>query len=217
MFKHHLSLRAMALALLFAVGCSAASATGYVWLEPAGDSVLARQGQLLPSARQKPASAVALAQPRAFLADGQALTIERSTEAYVVRTSPATADVRFTAIEATAQGVLNHYQARWGRTETKAVNDLELVPTEPNGNTFQLMWKGKVVAASEVTVETAEGWRRSLTPAKDGTVGFTPWMPGLYVIEVSARVNDSSVVYEGRTYDDVRHTATLSFDVPTQR
>lgn len=203
--------RLAALALICAAWSAQAAAAGYVWLERSGDAVQARQGKLLPSAGEKAAAPAALSQPRAFLADGRSLAVERQADAFLVRATPGT-DLRFTAIEAT-QGVLTHYQARFGRAETKAVNDLELVPTEPNGNTYKLMWKGATVAASEVSVEHSEGWRRSLNPARDGTVSFTPWMPGTYVLNVSARVNDSSVMYEGRKYDGVRHTITLSFEV----
>ena len=87
------------------------------------------------------------------------------------------------------------------------------MPTEPNGNTFKLVWKGNTVAASQVNVDTAEGWRRVLKPAKDGTVTLTTPFPGLYVLEVTARVN-GAVTVDGKKYEEVRHTATLSFDVP---
>ena len=210
MIDQHKRIRPWLLGLALLAG--SAQAAGYVWLERTGDTVQARQGRLLPIAADKSARPATLSQPRAILPDGKSLAVERQSDAFIVRAEPGT-DLRFTAIEATPQGVLTHYQARFGRAETKAVNDLELVPTEPNGNTYKLMWKGRAVAASEVSVESAEGWRRSLTPAADGTISFTPWMPGLYVLEVSARVNDSSVMYEGRKYDDVRHTATLSFEV----
>ena len=203
--------RLTALAVLLAIWCSQVAAAGYVWMERSGDVVQVRQGKLLTSAADKAAAPVVLAQPRAVMPDGKTLAVERLGDAFVVRATPGN-DLRFTAIEAT-QGVLTHYQARFGRAETKAVNDLELVPTEPNGNTYKLMWKGATVAASEVSVEHSEGWRRSLNPARDGTVSFTPWMPGTYVLNVSARVNDSSVMYEGRKYDGVRHTITLSFEV----
>lgn len=203
--------RLTALAVLLAIWCSQVAAAGYVWMERSGDVVQVRQGKLLTSAADKAAAPVVLAQPRAVMPDGKTLAVERLGDAFVVRATPGN-DLRFTAIEAT-QGVLTHYQARFGRSESRALNDLELVPTEPNGNTYKLVWKGQVVAASEVSVEHAEGWRRSLTPAKDGTIGFTPWMPGVYVLNVSARVNDSTVMYEGRKYEDVRHNATLSFEV----
>jgi hypothetical protein len=108
--------------------------------------------------------------------------------------------------------VLNYYQAKTGRSETKAVNDLELVPTVANGNTFKLVWKGNTVAASQVNVETSEGWRRVLKPAKDGTVTVNTLFPGRYLLEITARVNGSATV-DGKKYDDVRHTATLTFEV----
>ena len=203
--------RLLALFLVCAVWATPASAD-YVWLERSGDGLQARQGKLLPSQGGKTAPAGTLAQPRAVLASGQVLEIERQGEGWTIRPTPAP-DVRFSAVEPAAQGVLILHQARFGRNETRAVNDLEFVPLEPGGNTYKLVWKGATVAASEVSVEHAEGWRRSLVPAKDGTVGFTPWMPGLYVLHVSARVNESEVMYEGRKYNDVRHTATLSFEV----
>jgi hypothetical protein len=52
-----------------------------------------------------------------------------------------------------------------------------------------------------------------LKPAKDGTVSLATPFPGLYVLEVTARVN-GAVTVDGKKYDEVRHTATLSFEVP---
>jgi hypothetical protein len=126
--------------------------------------------------------------------------------------APGEGDARFTATHPGSDGVLTYYNARFGRGEAKAVNDLELVPTEPGGNRFRLMFKGRPVAVSQV--QTSEGWWRTLRPDADGTVGFEPAFPGLYVLDVSARVNDRSVTFEGKTYNDVRYTATLSFEVP---
>ncbi len=74
-------------------------------------------------------------------------------------------------------------------------------------------WKGNAVPATQVNVDTSEGWRRVLKPAKDGTVSLTAPFPGLYVLEVMARVN-GAVTVDGKKYDEVRHTATLSFEVP---
>ena len=122
-------------------------------------------------------------------------------------------DARFTALRVGSDGVLTYFHARYGRQETKPVNDLELVPTMPGGNVFQLYFKGRPAAASLVNVETASGWRKALRPGKDGTITLDTPMPGLYVLEVSAKVNNATVSIEGRTYEDVRHTATLSFEV----
>lgn len=181
----------------------------YLWLQREGQTLKVQAGEL-----QSPAKALpALTDPGPVPPEGKPTPpYEQAADHYSF--TPGTGDARFKATRAGTDGVLTYYQARFGRQDTKAVNDLELVPTEPGGNTFRLMFKGRPVAASQVNVDTSEGWYRVLTPAKDGTVSFTPAFPGLYVLEVTARVNNGSVTVDGRKYDDVRHTATLSFEVP---
>ena len=180
----------------------------YLWLQKdASGGATAHVGGL-DSGRQPLAGVVA---PRAFLADGKDLPLTTDAERFSVPVSDA-GDLRMVARRVADNTTLTVYQARWGRAETQAVNDLELVPTMAHGNTFKLVWKGKTVAASQVNVETSEGWRRVLKPDSDGTVSFNPSFPGLYVLEVTAKVN-GSVTVDGKKYDDVRHTATLSFEV----
>lgn len=185
-----------------------AAQADYLWLQPDGARAKVFAGELARPLAQLPA----LADAKPVLPEGKTLPVETAADHYAFAPQGA-GDQRFTGVRASADGVLTYFQARYGRAEAKAVNDLELVPTEANGNRFQLFFKGRPVAASQVNVETSEGWRRVLAPAKDGTVGFTPWMPGLYVLEVTARVNNGSVTLDGKKYDDVRHTATLSFEV----
>ena len=180
----------------------------YLWLQTEGGRAKVYAGELARPLAQLPA----LADAKPVLPEGRTLPLVTATDHYAFQPEGA-GDQRFTAVRAGSDGVLTYFQARYGRAEPKAVNDLELVPTEANGNRFQLFFKGRPVAASQVNVETSEGWRRVLTPAQDGTVGFTPWMPGLYVLEVTARVNNGSVTLDGRKYEDVRHTSTLSFEV----
>lgn len=194
--------------LLAALALAAPAHADYVWLQKDGAGTTAAYvGEL----GKTPLPAATVAAPRAFLADGKDLPLAAEASRMLV-TTPASGDLRLVASKVTDGHVLNYYQARWGRAETQAVNDLELVPTSANGNTFKLVWKGNTVAASQVNVDTSEGWRRVLKPAKDGTVSFDPSFPGLYVLEVSAKVN-GSVTVDGKKYDDVRHTATLSFEV----
>ena len=51
-------------------------------------------------------------------------------------------------------------------------------------------------------------------------VGFTPEESLVVIVtrnnrvEVTARVDNGSVTLDGKKYDDVRHTATLSFEIP---
>lgn len=181
----------------------------YLWLQPEGPSARVYAGEL----GQPRTSLPALTDARVVLPQGRTLPLETGVGHLSFQPEADGGDQRVTATLAGSDGVLTYYQARFGRSETTAVNDLELVPTEANGHTFQLVFKGRPVAASQVNVDTSEGWRRTLTPAKDGKVSFTPSFPGLYVLEVTARVNNGSVTLNGKKYDDVRHTATLSFEV----
>lgn len=179
----------------------------YVWLEPGQAGTRAFVGMHEANIQTDVA---ALNSSRAFVADGKELLLQKEKNHFLI--APAEGDVRLTAQVVSQGEVLNFYQAKLGRSETKAVNDLELIPTEPNGNVFKLVWKGNAVAASQVNVSTSEGWLRSLKPAEDGTVTLKTPFPGLYVLEVAARVNGSAT-YQGKKYEDVRHTATLSFEV----
>lgn len=203
----HNAQRLAALACLW-LAVSMPARADYLWLQSGDGQVRVYAGELGKPLAPWPT----LVDARAVSPDGAVVPLQNSADHRAF--APASgSDSRFTATRAGADGVLTYYQARWGRTETQAVNDLELVPTEPNGNTFRLVFKGRPVAASQVNVDTSEGWRRTLTPAKDGTVSFNPAFPGLYVLEVTARVNNGSVTLNGQKYDDVRHTATLSFEV----
>lgn len=212
-FSFRLSALSRTLSLAAALFSIAGAAQAqYLWLQREGPVVEARMGELGKSSQPL----AGLLAPRAFLADGKDLPLTAEAERLAVIAPPSAADLRAVTSRVdntSGTPALIHYQARFGRTETKAVNDLELVPTEPNGNTFKLVWKGKTVPASQVNVDTSEGWRRVLKPARDGTVTLGTPFPGLYLLEVTARVN-GAVTVDGKKYEDVRHTATLSFEVP---
>lgn len=199
--------RAAALALA-CLAVSLPARADYLWLQPEGSEARVYAGELRKPLAQWPA----LADTKAVLPEGKTLPLETAAGHLAFR--PASGgDQRFTATRAGSDGVLTYYQARFGRQDTKAVNDLELVPTEPNGNTFRLFFKSRSANASRVNVETAAGWSKSLTPNANGTVTLDTPIPGLYVLEVSAKVNNASVSIDGKKYEDVRYTATLSFEV----
>lgn len=177
----------------------------YLWLQTEGTHAKVYAGELRKPQDKLPA----LTETKVVLSNGRATTVADSQFSI----AESKGDLRYSATRAGADGVLTYFQARHGREDVKAVNNLELVPTTANGNTFQLIFKGRPLAASQVNVETSEGWYRTLTPSSDGTVSFTPSFPGLYVLEVTARVDNGSVTLDGKKYSDVRHTATLSFEV----
>ena len=197
-------------ALLALAACALAgyAHADYVWLQRDGAQARAYAGEL----PRRSAALPSLQAPRAYLADGKDLPVAPQA-GHIDITAPGGDDLRLSTFHITGSGAVTYYQARTGRSETRAANDLELVPTTPGGNTFKLVWKGQTVAASQVNVDTSAGWRRTLAPAADGTVQLETPFPGIYVLEVSAKVN-GSVTVDGKQYDDVRHTATLSFEVP---
>jgi hypothetical protein len=177
----------------------------YFWIDGDADSTRIQSGEL-----NKPQSAALAVQgARAFSADGKAIALQAADDAYLA--AHRSGDLRFVANRIDGQS-LTIYHARFGRQETRAVSDLELVPTTPAGNSYRLFWKGNAVAAAQVSVSTSEGWSRTLRSGSDGCVSFIPGFAGLYVLEVSARVNGAASV-DGKKYDEVRHVATLSFRV----
>ncbi|WP_034386881.1 hypothetical protein [Comamonas composti] len=208
--SRHTTLRWPGAGLVFAAGLLAATLAraDYLWIQPEANGAKVFAGELRKPLEKLPA----LQDAKAVLPEAGEARYAQAADHFDV--PGAAGDTRFVATRIGADGVLTYYQARFGRAQTEAVNDLELVPTEPGGNTYRLIFKGRPVAASQVNVDTSEGWHRVLTPAKDGTVSFTPYIPGLYVLEVTARVNNGSVTLNGKKYDDVRHTATLSFEIP---
>jgi hypothetical protein len=180
----------------------------YLWIErAAGQPAKAYLSEYQPT-EHLPLAALQNAQQRlagdkhdALRPSGDALVFDAATPG----------DVRVRATRADGKA-LTVYEAREGRGETKAVNDLELVPTTPGGDTFKLSWKGTTVAASQVNVYTSEQWSRTLKPGADGNVTLNAVFPARYVLEVVAQVN-GKVTVDGQSYDSVTHVATLSFEV----
>lgn len=192
--------------------CASAAQGQYLWIEPSGaQSAKVQAGEL-----HKPmANLPGLLEANAVDNQQRALTVTPASGSLNIAAAPAAADVRFRAIEPQDNGAVYFHHSKWGRSETKAVNDLELVPTEPNGNSFVLMWKGRPTAASLVNVDTSAGWRRQLTANQDGSITLPTPFPGMYLLEITVRLDDGSATIDGRKYNDVRHNATLAFEVPT--
>ena len=193
-------------------------AAPYVWITTDGTAAQAHVGELIPLPKAPPAPA--LSEPRAVLADGKALPVRQAGDGYAITLPAGTppGDVRFTAKSLASDGVPTIFEAKAGRAQTRPVNDLELVPTEPGGTTFRLYWKGRPVVVSQVNVQTSAGWQRTLYAAADGSVSlvsarFPDLFASLYVLSVTVKVN-GKVTLNGKTYDQVRHTATLAFGVP---
>lgn len=190
---------------VFALFLASTVQAEYLWIDADADGQRIQSGEL-----NKPGAALLVQDARAFSADGKAIALEAADGAYKAAVGNS-GDLRFTAQRVDDKGLIV-YHARFGRQETTAVSDLELVPTTSGGDTYRLFWKGNAVAAAQVNVSTSEGWSRVLRPAADGSISFIPSFPALYVLEISAKLN-GAVTVAGTKYDDVRHVATLSFRV----
>jgi uncharacterized GH25 family protein len=97
-------------------------------------------------------------------------------------------------------------------TTIGAAAALEIVPVTEAGKTrFQLLAKGKPVAAAEGTVVLPDGTKEKVTTDKDGfTQGFEK--TGRYAVYLKlteAKVGE----HDGKKYEEVRHYATLVADV----
>ncbi|TBV07485.1 hypothetical protein [Stutzerimonas kirkiae] len=196
----------LGLGALFALPMAQAD---YLWIErSAGQPAKAYLSEFQPGEHLDLGK---LREPAVRLAEGKGEAPRVEANGYLI-SAPVAGDLRLQA-KLPEGGKLVIYEAKEGRGETKAVNDLELVPTTPGGNTFKLHWKGSVVSASQVNVYTSEQWNRTLKPAEDGSVTLDPVFPARYVLEVTAEVNGAATV-EGKRYESVVHVATLSFDVP---
>lgn len=179
----------------------------YLWMErEATGSVQVKYGTL--DGKQLPMASVSEVQ--ASQGGAKNLPLQAEGEALKL-TSTRSGDVRVLGHRITPEGALMLFQAKEGRSETKAVNDLELVPLTANGNSFQLIWKGQKVAIPQVKLTTSElGWNRILLPDADGNITLSTPFPATYVLELTAKL-DGSTTLAGKTYKDVRHVVSLSF------
>lgn len=185
----------------------------YLWMEREASGVTKLKYGTLDGKRLHIAGVSAV---QASLSDGKKLPMALDGD-YLKVTPNRAGDIRVLANRVTPEGTLVLFQAKEGRSETKALNDLELVPTTPNGNTFKLIWKGEVVAIPQVKLTTSElGWNRVLLPDADGSVTLSTPFPATYVLELSAKLNGTTTL-DDKVYKDVRHTATLSFTVPASK
>lgn len=202
------SLRHCLLLSLAALAAPSANAD-YLWLaRDAGQPAIAYLSEFQPAAHLPLGE---LLQPQALLAGGKTAPLQVQGDGLALA-GETSGDLRASAKRANGKE-LTIYEAREGRHETSALNDLELVPTSADGNTFALHWKGTVVAASQVNVYTSKEWTRTLEPAADGSITLETPFPARYVLQVSAQVNGAATV-DGQRYDSVVHVATLAFTVP---
>ena len=102
------------------------------------------------------------------------------------------------------------YYAREGRSETKQVLALELVPTAAGSDAFILMRDGKPVAGHDIALLAPGGWSKSLKTDSNGRVNLeTPW-PGRYIAEALLE-DESKTRHNGQEISKTYHVSTIAF------
>jgi len=152
-----------------------------------------------------------IAGPKAFLADpAKGFAVERQAD-HLSFVAAGAGDVRLTGtLSNDARKTRTTYYAKGGRSDVKAVFELELVPGKAGADEFTLLWHGAPLPKAEVTVYGPPKWKRALTTDEQGHVTVTtPWA-GQYIVEAIHLDDkaDPAAIQE-------REVATVSF-VTTQ-
>jgi len=191
----------------------------YVWLERDGDGpVRAYYGEWIDDIREKTGGLLdRFKAPRVFLgASNEPLQVKRNeNDLEVAAKGPS--DVRFVENGIPPRDdkekggkTRTIYYAKHGRSETAAKLDLELVPTEPNGKTFVLMFFGKPLSKIELTMIGPPKWEKKLTTDDQGRVALPmPWA-GRYVLEVM-HFDEKTAGANEEKFRRTRHISSVSF------
>jgi hypothetical protein len=96
---------------------------------------------------------------------------------------------------------------------TRPVLPLDILPDATKPGVFRVFLRGQALVKAKLLVHAPNTWSREEAPDADGRfVITTPW-PGLYVLEV-IHVETASGEFGGKSYEAIRHRATLSLRVP---
>lgn len=105
------------------------------------------------------------------------------------------------------------YYARAGRSDTRAVMPLELVPTAAGGNRFVLMRDGKPVPGASITIVSPDKWSKRLQSDANGLVDVPIREKGRYLISASQKDEGTHSV-PGGTVATLHRITTTTFSAP---
>lgn len=106
--------------------------------------------------------------------------------------------------------VKQFFLAKNGRTETKGILELEIVPVAPESNTFIVLLHGKPVPKATVTVYGPPKWGKEFEANEEGKVTIeTPWA-GDYLLE-TVRFEEEKGSSGDETYTHARYVSTVFF------
>lgn len=102
------------------------------------------------------------------------------------------------------------FHARAGRSETTAKLDFELVPVSSGGDAFTLLFRGKPVAASPVTVFSPARWKKAVLTDAAGRFTVPDAGKGRYIL-VATTSEDVARKMSGEDVARVNHMTTISY------
>ncbi len=102
------------------------------------------------------------------------------------------------------------FLAKNGRTETKGVLELEIVPVATESNTFVVLLHGEPVPKASVTVYGPPKWGKEFEADDQGKVTIeTPWV-GDYLVETSRFLEENGGSGD-EGYNHARYVSTVFF------
>jgi len=208
-------------ALIFAL--SDIAHAHYVWLEREGEgSVRAYFGEWIDDIREKTGGLLdRFKAPRVFVGTSDAALPLKRNENHLEFPAKGRGDVRFvdnsvSPREDKEKGGITKtiYYAKVGRAETAAKLDLELVPTQANGNNFVLLFFNAPLPKAELTIIGPSKWEKPLVTDEQGRVTLPmPWA-GRYVLEIT-HFDEKPGGSGEEKFSRTRHISSLSFVQPT--
>lgn len=101
--------------------------------------------------------------------------------------------------------------ARWGRSETEAEMDLELVPVKAESDDFTLLFKGQPLADNDVMLITPENEAQPMKTDKQGRVQLSIDAPGRYILAAGHETPANGQRVAGQEVGRLYHGTTTSF------
>ncbi|CZE48169.1 hypothetical protein [Campylobacter geochelonis] len=99
--------------------------------------------------------------------------------------------------------------ARDGRSQSVNLTKFDIVPTEPNSNTFNLYFDGKPLEKGVLNVIAPNGWSKNFKIKNKVATIDTPW-DGRYIIKASYE-EMSEHKFDDIDFKSIKYSTTLSF------
>jgi hypothetical protein len=216
--------RYLAVAALTAASLSAQA--HYLWIESSADKVMLRFGEFAENQRERSPGRldeIVAPQAQSFSGSGPApVALKREADGFAFTQTGKNAELiaeekRMGVRDWSGSGIgivkpMFYARATGTNAAVKPAMQLDIVPTG-SADQFKVWFKDQPLAKSAVTVYAPNGWWQEHKTDANGNVALArPWR-GQYVIEVIF-LEKAAGTFEGKTYNAVRHRATLTVNQP---